>query len=41
MDVADLDAFLAVAANPPAAMAAAMEYDGVLSETISILVESW
>jgi hypothetical protein len=40
MDVADLDAFLALAANPPGPMAAAMEYDGVLRETISILVES-
>jgi hypothetical protein len=40
MDVADLDAFLAAAANPPAAMAAAMKYDGVLPETITILVES-
>ena len=40
MDVADLDAFLAAAADPPGPMAAAMEYDGVLPETISILVES-
>ena len=40
MDVADLDAFLAAAANPPGPMAAAMDYDGVLPETISILVES-
>ena len=40
MDVADLDAFLAALANPPAELAEAMQYDGVLPETITILVES-
>jgi hypothetical protein len=40
MDVADLDAMLAALANPPAELAEAMQYDGVLPETITILVES-
>jgi hypothetical protein len=40
MDVADLDALLAALANPPAELAAAMQYDGVLPETLSILVVS-
>jgi len=40
MDVADLDALLAVLANPPAELAEAMQYDGVLPETMSILVAS-
>jgi hypothetical protein len=39
-DVADLDALLAVLANPPAELAEAMQYDGVLPETMSILVAS-
>jgi hypothetical protein len=37
MDVADLDAVMAAMQNP--AMAEAMEYDGVLPETLVILVE--
>jgi hypothetical protein len=38
MDVADLDAVMAAMQNPE--MAAAMEYDGVLPETLVILVEA-
>jgi hypothetical protein len=38
MDVADLDAVMAAMQNP--AMADAMEYDGVLPETLVILVEA-
>lgn len=38
MDIADLDAVMASMETP--AMAAAMEYDGVLPETLVILVES-
>jgi len=40
MDVADLDALMAALANPPAEFAAAMQYDGVIPETITILVAS-
>lgn len=40
MDVADLDAMLAAVQNPPAELADAMDHDGVLPETISILVAS-
>jgi hypothetical protein len=40
MDVADLDAMMAALANPSPELASAMGYDGVLPETISILVES-
>jgi hypothetical protein len=40
MDVADLDALMAALASPPPELAEAMEYDGVLPETLSILVES-
>ena len=37
MDVPDLDALMASLGNPE--MAAAMEYDGVLPETLVLLVE--
>lgn len=40
MDVADLDAMLAAVQNPPAELTEAMQYDGVIPETMSILVES-
>jgi hypothetical protein len=40
MDVADLDALLAAVQNPPVELADAMDHDGVLPETISILVAS-
>lgn len=40
MDVADLDAMLAAVASPPAELAEAMQHDGVLPETLTILVES-
>ena len=40
MDVADLDALMAALANPPAELAAAMQYDGVVPESITILVAS-
>jgi hypothetical protein len=40
MDVADLDAMLAAVQNPPVELAQAMEYDGLIPETMSILVES-
>jgi hypothetical protein len=40
MDVADLDALMAALASPPPELAEAMEHDGVLPETLSILVES-
>ena len=38
MDVADMDALMAAMQTPP--MAEAMEYDGVLPETLVILVEA-
>jgi hypothetical protein len=38
MDVADLDVVMAAMANQP--MADAMEYDGVLPETLVLLVEA-
>lgn len=38
MDVADLDVLMAAMQTPP--MAEAMEYDGVLGETLVMLVES-
>ena len=38
MDVADLDAVMAAMENPE--MAAAMEFDGVLPETLVLLVEA-
>jgi hypothetical protein len=38
MDIADMDAMMAVMATPGAA--AAMEHDGVLAETLVILVAS-
>ena len=38
MDVADLDSMMAAMSTPEAA--AAMEYDGVLPETLVILVEA-
>jgi hypothetical protein len=38
MDVADLDAVMASMGDPE--MAAAMEYDGVLPETLVLLVEA-
>ena len=37
MDIADLDAVMAAMSSP--AMAEAMEYDGVVSESLVILVE--
>lgn len=37
MDVADMDVLMAAMQTPPAA--AAMEYDGVLPETLVLLVE--
>ena len=40
MDVADLDALMEALASPPPELAEAMEYDGVLPETLSILVAS-
>lgn len=40
MDVADLDVMMAALESPSTELADAMEYDGVLPETISILVES-
>lgn len=40
MDVADLDAMMEALANPSPEFAEAMEYDGVLPETMSILVQS-
>lgn len=40
MDVAELDGFMAALESPPSELAEAMEYDGVLPETLSILVES-
>ena len=40
MDVADLDAMLAAVQNPPAELAAAMEYDGLVPETMTIVVAS-
>jgi hypothetical protein len=39
MDVADMDAVMAAIETP--AVAEAMEYDGVLPETLVILVEAW
>jgi hypothetical protein len=38
MDIPDVDAVMASLQTPP--MAAAMEYDGVIPETLVILVES-
>ncbi len=38
MDVADIDALIAAMQTPP--MAAAMEFDGVLPETLVILTEA-
>jgi hypothetical protein len=38
MDVADMDVLMAAMQTPP--MAEAMEYDGVLPETLVILVEA-
>ena len=38
MDVADMDALMAAMQTPP--MAAAMEFDGVLPETLVILTEA-
>jgi hypothetical protein len=38
MDVADMDALMAAMQTPP--MAAAMEHDGVLPETLVILTEA-
>lgn len=40
MEVADLDTLTAALENPPAELVDAMEDDGVLPETLSILVES-
>ena len=40
MDVADLDAMMAALASPSPELVDAMEYDTVLPETISILVQS-
>jgi len=40
MDIADLDALYAVLENPSDELTAAMKYDTVLPETMSILVES-
>ena len=40
MDIADLDVFFAALANPPDELAAAMDYDTVLPETMAILVSS-
>lgn len=40
MEVADLDTMMAALASPPAELVDAMEHDGVLPETLSILVES-
>jgi hypothetical protein len=38
MDVADMDALMAAMQTPP--MAEAMDYDGVVAETLVILVEA-
>ena len=40
MDVADLETMLGALANPPAELAEAMQYDGLLPDTLTILVES-
>jgi hypothetical protein len=40
MDVADVDALMAALESPPAELSDAMEHDGVLPETLSILTES-
>lgn len=40
MEVADVDAILAAVASPSAELADAMQHDGVLPETLRILVES-